>query len=37
LAKFLKEKGLWNSAWIIADEGTVAMAIEKMKAKAKAK
>ena len=35
VAKYLKEKGLWNPSWIIADEGTVAMAIEKMKAKAK--
>jgi len=35
LAKYLKEKGLWNSSWVIANEGTVAQAIEKMKAKAK--
>ncbi len=35
LAKFLKEKGMWNDSWVIADEGTIAMAIEKMKAKAK--
>ena len=37
LAKFLKEKGQWDPSWIIADEGTIAMAIEKMKAKVKAK
>ena len=35
LAKYLKEKGLWDPSWIIATEGTVAEAIEKMKAKAK--
>ncbi len=35
LAKYLKEKGLWDPAWVIANEGTVAQAIEKMKAKAK--
>ena len=35
LAKYLKEKGLWDTSWVIADEGTIAMAIESMKAKAK--
>ncbi|MBW1784550.1 MAG: ABC transporter substrate-binding protein [Deltaproteobacteria bacterium] len=35
LAKYLKEKGLWDDSWVIADEGTIAEAIEKMKAKAK--
>jgi len=35
LAKYLKEKGLWDASWIIADEGTIAQAIDKMKAKAK--
>ncbi|MFH1950931.1 MAG: TAXI family TRAP transporter solute-binding subunit [Pseudomonadota bacterium] len=35
LAKYLKEKGLWDPSWVIANEGTVAAAIEAMKAKAK--
>ena len=35
LAKYLKEKGLWDPSWVIANEGTIAEAIEKMKAKAK--
>ena len=35
LAKYLKEKGLWDSSWVIANEGTVAEAIAAMKAKAK--
>jgi len=33
LAKYLKEKGLWNSSWIIATEGTIKEAIKMMKAK----
>jgi TRAP-type uncharacterized transport system substrate-binding protein len=35
LAKYLKEKGLWDPAWKIATEGTIKAAIEAMKAKAK--
>jgi TRAP-type uncharacterized transport system substrate-binding protein len=35
LAKYLKEKGLWDSSWVIATEGTIKAAIEKMKAKAR--
>lgn len=35
LAKYLKEKGLWDPKWVIATEGTIKAAIEKMKAKAK--
>ena len=34
LAKYLKEKGLWDSSWVIATEGTIKAAIEAMKAKA---
>ena len=34
LAKYLKEKGLWDPAWVIATEGTIKTAIEAMKAKA---
>jgi len=34
LAKYLKEKGLWDSSWTIATEGTIKAAIEAMKAKA---
>jgi len=33
LARYLKEKGLWNPAWVIATEETIAAAIEAMKAK----
>jgi uncharacterized protein len=33
LAKYLKEKGLWNSSWIIATEETIKAAIKSMKAK----
>lgn len=35
LAKYLKEKGLWEAAWVVATPETVKAAIEKMKAKAK--
>lgn len=35
LAKYLKEKGLWDPSWVIATEGTIALAIDAMKAKAK--
>jgi len=35
LAKYLKEKGLWDPAWKIATEGTIKAAIEAMKAKAR--
>ena len=35
LARYLKEKGLWDSSWIIATEETIKSAVEKMKAKAK--
>ena len=35
LAKYLKEKGLWDPAWVIATEGTVKAAIDAMKAKAR--
>ena len=31
LAKYLKEKGLWDSSWIIATEETIKSAIKKMK------
>ena len=34
LAKYLKEKGLWDPAWVIATEGTIKAAIDAMKAKA---
>jgi TRAP-type uncharacterized transport system substrate-binding protein len=34
LARYLKEKGLWDPAWVIATEGTIKTAIEAMKAKA---
>ena len=34
LAKYLKEKGLWDSSWKIATKKTVKEAIEMMKAKA---
>jgi len=34
LARYLKEKGLWDPAWVIATEGTVKAAIDAMKAKA---
>jgi hypothetical protein len=33
LAKYLKEKGLWDPAWVIATEGTIKAAIKAMKAK----
>jgi len=33
LAKYLKEKGLWDSSWKIATEETIKAAIETMKAK----
>jgi TRAP-type uncharacterized transport system substrate-binding protein len=33
LAKYLKEKGLWDPAWVIATEGTIKAAIAAMKAK----
>jgi len=33
LAKYLKEKGLWDSSWKIASEETIKAAIEQMKAK----
>jgi len=35
LAKYLKEKGLWDSSWNIATKETINAAIEKMKAKMK--
>jgi TRAP-type uncharacterized transport system substrate-binding protein len=35
LAKYLKEKGLWDSAWVVATEETIQSAIKKMKAKAR--
>jgi TRAP-type uncharacterized transport system substrate-binding protein len=35
LAKYLKEKGLWDSSWKIATEDTIKEAIATMKAKAK--
>lgn len=35
LARYLKEKGLWDSAWVIATEGTIKAAVEAMKAKAR--
>jgi TRAP-type uncharacterized transport system substrate-binding protein len=34
LAKYLKEKGLWDSSWTIATEETIKAAIKTMKAKA---
>jgi TRAP-type uncharacterized transport system substrate-binding protein len=34
LARYLKEKGLWDPAWKIATEGTIKAAIAAMKAKA---
>jgi len=34
LAKYLKEKGLWDSSWKIATEKTIAAAVKAMKAKA---
>jgi TRAP-type uncharacterized transport system substrate-binding protein len=34
LAKYLKEKGLWDTAWKIATKETVKAAIDEMKAKA---
>ncbi len=34
LAKYLKEKGLWDPAWVIATEETIKAAIKAMKAKA---
>jgi TRAP-type uncharacterized transport system substrate-binding protein len=34
LAKYLKEKGLWDPSWVIATEGTIKAAIAAMKAKA---
>ncbi len=34
LAKYLKEKGLWDPAWVIATEETIKAAIDAMKAKA---
>ena len=33
LAKYLKEKGLWDPAWVIATKETIKAAIEAMKAK----
>ena len=33
LAQYLKEKGLWDSSWVVATEATIKDAIEKMKAK----
>jgi TRAP-type uncharacterized transport system substrate-binding protein len=33
LAKYLKEKGLWDSSWKIATEATIKAAIKEMKAK----
>jgi TRAP-type uncharacterized transport system substrate-binding protein len=35
LAKYLKEKGLWDPSWVIASEGTIKAAIKAMKAKAR--
>ncbi len=35
LARYLKEKNLWDPAWVIATEGTIKTAIETMKAKAR--
>jgi len=35
LAKYLKEKGKWDSSWIIATKDTIQAAIKNMKAKAK--
>jgi TRAP-type uncharacterized transport system substrate-binding protein len=35
LAKYLKEKGLWDPAWKIATKETIKAAIAEMKAKAK--
>jgi hypothetical protein len=35
LAKYLKEKGLWDASWVIATEGTIEAAIKAFKAKAK--
>jgi TRAP-type uncharacterized transport system substrate-binding protein len=35
LAKYLKEKGLWDASWKIATDETIKAAIEAMKAKAK--
>ena len=35
LAKYLKEKGMWDSSWKIATEATIKDAIQMMKAKAK--
>ncbi len=34
LAKYLKEKGLWDPAWVVADKDTIKAAINAMKAKA---
>jgi hypothetical protein len=34
LAKYLKEKGLWDSSWKIATKETIKAAIAEMKAKA---
>jgi TRAP-type uncharacterized transport system substrate-binding protein len=34
LAKYLKEKGLWDSSWVIATEGTIKAAIADFKKKA---
>lgn len=33
LARYLKEKGLWDPAWVIATKETIAAAVEAMKAK----
>ena len=35
LAKYLKEKGLWDPSWVIASEGTIKAAVEAMKGKAR--
>ena len=35
LAKYLKEKGLWDSSWKVATPETIKAAVESMKAKAK--
>ncbi len=35
LAKYLKEKGLWDPAWVIATEETIKAAVDAMKAKAR--
>jgi TRAP-type uncharacterized transport system substrate-binding protein len=35
LAKYLKEKGLWDSSWVIASDDTIKAAIKTMKAKVK--